>query len=440
MRDDDDGTDARTNGRAPALPQILRQWAAHHVGAFVDDADSCEHVLTSDYDGNALSVDARRALHEESRRRHVRAKSVDVANGTRAVVLTRRANEEDEDEEDEETAGRRRKARRVDDWDGDEVTDAEEEDEEEARAREMVGYVDLRDAPFDVHAELKISKDNSNPAGRARAAYHREAIKWHPDNATSTPSGLCRACGCVLQFKRWVRARSVTDDVVIDACVTCFETTTRDGGGGGGGGARNDADAFPELVDGSRVVVESLADLGDAKSTYESKTESGCTKAMSACRKLQRLGVAFHVLKDSDRFKIYREHGYEGLVKSERYAESDVFDLDGFTMYESFFAGEDEDDRQYLLLCPEAESDDDDNKDDDDDDATDDVDPDDEIEALMTSENVVESLKTAPRKPSTANDDDDGFPAPPLAALAGPPPTTTRSAEDPWAELASRIA
>ena len=439
MRDDDadvDATDAvRTNGRAPALPQILRQWAAHHVGAFVDDADSCEHVLTSDYDGNALSVDARRALHEESRRRNVRAKSVDLENGTRAVVLTRRANE-DEDEEDEETAGRRRKARRVDDWDGERVTDAEEEEEEKARAREMVGYVDLRDAPFDVHAELKISKDNSNPAGRARAAYHREAIKWHPDNATSTPSGLCRACGCVLQFKRWVRARSATDDVMIDACVTCFETPTRDGGGGG---ARNDADAFPELVEGSRVVVESLADLGDAKSTYESKTDSGCTKAMSACRKLQRLGVAFHVLKDSDRFKIYREHGYEGLVKSERYAENDVFDLDGFTMYESFFAGEDEDDRQYLLLCPEAESDDEDE----DDAATDDVDPDDEIEALMTSENV-ESLKTAPRKPSTANDDndddddDDGFPAPPLAALAGPPPT--RSAEDPWAELASRIA
>ena len=227
--DDDDDRSRRTNGRAPALPQILRQWATHHVGAFVEDADSSEHILSSDYDGNALGAEARRAIHEEARRRGVRAKSVDLANGTRAVALTRRANE---DEDGDETATRRRKARRVDD--SDDTAEDDREDEEDARARELVGYVDLRETPFDVHAELKISKDNSNPAGRARAAYHREAIKWHPDNATPTPSGTCRACGCVLQFKRWVRARSATDDVTIDACSTCFETATRDGGGGGG--------------------------------------------------------------------------------------------------------------------------------------------------------------------------------------------------------------
>ena len=221
--DDDDDRSRRTNGRAPALPQILRQWATHHVGAFVEDADSSEHILSSDYDGNALGAEARRAIHEEARRRGVRAKSVDLANGTRAVALTRRANEdEDEDEDGDETATRRRKARRVDD--SDDTAEDDREDEEDARARELVGYVDLRETPFDVHAELKISKDNSNPAGRARAAYHREAIKWHPDNATPTPSGTCRACGCVLQFKRWVRARSATDYVTIDACSTCFET------------------------------------------------------------------------------------------------------------------------------------------------------------------------------------------------------------------------
>ena len=177
----DDDRSRRTNGRAPALPQILRQWATHHVGAFVEDADSSEHMLSSDYDGNALGAEARRAIHEEARRRGVRAKSVDLANGTRAVALTRRANE-DEDEDGDETATRRRKARRVDD--SDDTAEDDREDEEDARARELVGYVDLRETPFDVHAELKISKDNSNPAGRARAAYHREAIKWHPDNAT----------------------------------------------------------------------------------------------------------------------------------------------------------------------------------------------------------------------------------------------------------------
>ena len=65
----DDDRSRRTNGRAPALPQILRQWATHHVGAFVEDADSSEHMLSSDYDGNALGAEARRAIHEEARRR-----------------------------------------------------------------------------------------------------------------------------------------------------------------------------------------------------------------------------------------------------------------------------------------------------------------------------------------------------------------------------------
>ena len=61
------------------------------------------------------------------------------------------------------------------DLDGERERDGlrDREDEEDARARELVGYVDLRETPFDVHAELKISKDNSNPAGRARAGARR---------------------------------------------------------------------------------------------------------------------------------------------------------------------------------------------------------------------------------------------------------------------------
>ena len=59
----------------------------------------------------------------------------------------------------------------------------------------------------------------------------------------------------------------------------------------------------------------------------------------------------------------------------------------------------------------------------------------------MTSENV-ESLKNAPRKPSAVNDAaDDDFRRPPLAARARRRPRRRpRFAEDPWAELASRIA
>ena len=56
--------------------------------------------------------------------------------------------------------------------DSDDTAEDDREDEEDARARELVGYVDLRETPFDVQAELKISKDNSNP-GEARGVSSR---------------------------------------------------------------------------------------------------------------------------------------------------------------------------------------------------------------------------------------------------------------------------
>ena len=130
-------------------------------------------------------------------------------------------------------------------------------------------------------------------------------------------------------------------------------------------------------------------------------------------RRLGRLRCRVDVLKDSDRFKIYREHGYEGLVKSRAVRGVRCVRFGGFTMYESFFAGEDEEDRQTWcsvdpeIGSPASASSEDENDDVERDDATE-IDPDDEI--LMTSENS-ESLKNAPRKLSAVNDAaDDDFP------------------------------
>ena len=69
----------RTNGRAPALPQILRQWATHHVGAFVEDADSSEHILSSDAATGTRWARRRDGRFTRARRRGVRAKSVDLS-------------------------------------------------------------------------------------------------------------------------------------------------------------------------------------------------------------------------------------------------------------------------------------------------------------------------------------------------------------------------
>ena len=84
-----------------------------------------------------------------------------------------------------------------------------------------------------------------------------------------------------------------------------------------------------------------------------------------------------------------------------------MFDLDGFTMYESFSRAKTKRIDSTCCSVPRRSRTAKTQNDDENDDATE-IDPDDEIEALMTSENV-ESLKNAPRKPSAVNDaaDDD---------------------------------
>ena len=407
---------------AKPLPRILRDWARHHVELFVRDGDSDAHSIVSDYDGNALSVDARRAVHEEARRRGVRARSEEHSRDGGAKIVTLRRG-------DDATGATSR-------GEEDGVDDADDADDEAfARWTEACGYEDMRDEPFDLYAELKISKENANPAGRARAAYHREAMKWHPDRLLTNggSAGFCDACQSVLRFNRWHRAHE-RGERGRDFCAHCVATSKRSIAGREWDRKHNTA---PLVVDGESVVVTCLDDLASERATYESRIESGRTKAATACRKLQRLGIAFSVLKDRERFEIYRDHGYTGLVKSERHAEVDVFDLDGFSVYDSFFAGENEDDRQYLLLCPDAESDDD-AEDANVDAAADDDDAEDEVQALL-AENK-EAVESAPKR--RRNDDDVDFPLAPIAVrVAGVADAHTNdsTAADPWAELAKRI-
>ena len=86
------GVDASASSTVDAkpLPRILRDWARHHVELFVRDGDSDAHSIVSDYDGNALSVDARRAVHEEARRRGVRARSEEHSRDGGAKIVTLR--------------------------------------------------------------------------------------------------------------------------------------------------------------------------------------------------------------------------------------------------------------------------------------------------------------------------------------------------------------
>ena len=91
--------------------------------------------------------------------------------------------------------------------DSDDTAEDDREDEEDARARELVGYVDLRETPFDVHAELKISKDNVN-CGRARAGVSSVAIKWCPITRRRRRAGRVeRAGACCSLSDGFVRDR-----------------------------------------------------------------------------------------------------------------------------------------------------------------------------------------------------------------------------------------
>ena len=421
--DEDDGR--RGDAISGALPRFLREWAAHHVSAFEQDVESAEHVLWSDYNGEQLSIDARRAVHEEARRRGIRAKSTDGPDGTRGVALVR-ARVADDDDCD---SMKRRRHSPVDVESQDDDLDLDEFD----RWAELHGYVDLRCEPFDLHSELQISKENSNPAGRARAAYHKFALKCHPSPSTVSSCGFCDSCQCVLQFGRWLRAnvRGVRGQDFCKTCVTASRRIT------GREYDRRRTDAEPLVVDGEFVVIKSLDDVGAERSAYESRSERGVTKAVFYCKRLQRLGVAFNVLKDRERLRLYTDLGWEALVKSEKHSELDVFDQDGFSMYESFFAGEDEEDRQYLLLCPEAESDDESDAEN----AADDE-VENEIENLLESD--MDRLERLPRK-TDAVDAVDAFPKPSISVLMADPTlqairtTEVAAEEDHWASLAARL-
>jgi DnaJ-class molecular chaperone len=63
---------------------------------------------------------------------------------------------------------------------------------------------------------------------------------------------------------------------------------------------------------------------------------------LEVSRLFRRIAVAYLVLKDRERRRIYTENGYTALVTSETYEEESVFEADAFEVYEHFFGGTDE--------------------------------------------------------------------------------------------------
>ena len=67
-------------------------------------------------------------------------------------------------------------------------------------------------------------------------------------------------------------------------------------------------------------------------------------------RRFRQIAIAYRVLQDPERARIYGDHGVKGLKRSEAYQEENVFELDPWESCDDFFEGEDPEDREYFLL------------------------------------------------------------------------------------------
>ena len=72
--------------------------------------------------------------------------------------------------------------------------------------------VDLRDTPFDMYKALRIPRRESGGysggTARARASYHREAVRCYPVSDGRPGRGACDGCGGALRLGRWMHRPS----------------------------------------------------------------------------------------------------------------------------------------------------------------------------------------------------------------------------------------
>ena len=155
----------------------------------------------------------------------------------------------------------------------------------------------------------------------------------------------------------------------------------------------------------------------------------------AALRQFRRVSLAFAVLKDKERRRLYDDHGLLGLRRSEAYQQESVFDdeegdaHEPFGMYEAFFRGDDPNDRQYLLLNgPEAMSDDSEG-DDDEEDGEADANTLAAVTANAAKESATQKRKRGP------SFDPKPMPKHPSYTVLQPP--AAQPATDPWTRVSS---
>ena len=176
---------------------------------------------------------------------------------------------------------------------------------------------------------------------------------------------------------------------------------------------------------------------------------SGCPRVQAyrkAKRRFRQVCVAYAILMDEDRRRIYCDHGVTGLKKSEAYQEENVFELDPWEACERFFEAEDPDDREYFLLNGNAQLSDED----DDDDADEDEDEE-EIARAAVAAAALRKQTNPSQKKESGEGLLGGFPMPPVglgaasaSAVIGATRRETDAARsvvggDPWLSLTRKM-
>lgn len=106
-----------------------------------------------------------------------------------------------------------------------------------------------------------------------------------------------------------------------------------------------------------------------------------------------KVGLAYEILRDEERRRIYDQHGFPGLIASEKFMETSVFELTPNNVYDQFFS---EENKEYFFLNGSAmylsDSENEDQSDDEDENGEDD---DDEEAAALAAAAAMEADQAA---------------------------------------------
>jgi len=228
---------------------------------------------------------------------------------------------------------------------------------EEAEEQEEEEWEDLREAETSLYDTLKVTKsaDGDSITGgssRVRAAYHKQIVKCNRVLSTALKLGvealLCESCNTPLSYGRWYHCSAAFRD----ACKWCASQEGRilEHNPTSKVQSEEEEEDPPEDGEVRELLWQKVCDKSDVDSERYRSVIQALADEAARKKRFRQVTLAYLILKDEEKRRIYNTHGWTGIVQSERYQEYDAFDTDPYVVYENFFAGVDPEDKEYLML------------------------------------------------------------------------------------------